>query len=92
MKTIYCVNIDWANNGAESAQTLACFESMEDAETYLNEYWESESEWDYFKDYDMWEIHPHHKEAWVDGYYLDKHICLTIDIVNLYSSEDKNLW
>ena len=92
MKTIYCVNIDWANNGAESSQTLACFESMEDAQMYLNDQWEDESNMDYFSEYDQWEVNPVHKEAWVDGYYLDKHICLTIDIVDLYSSDDRDMW
>lgn len=84
-KTIYCVSLDWANKYESHNEIKACFEDKGTAIAYMNTLWESEREdTDGFEKYDMIEETNEHKEAWIDGEWLDSHICMEILETRLY--------
>ena len=88
MRDIYCVSVDWTDNGYEHTGVLACFDKLDDAVAYMNEQWRNEREQDYFEQYDQMDCNQRKMEAWVDGEWIDKHYCLEIDCAPLSSEMD----
>lgn len=89
MKTIYVVHYDWAFNDETQEGYLGIYENREDAIKCMEEYWEEEMEFDYFKDrFNEDECTEMYKSAWEDGYYMGSHSCVRVYEEQLYSHED----